>query len=84
MIDKQSKEPEGIGRIIRRDGGGFADEVYKNGKCNGFSRSIYADGKHSIGQLVDGKLDGFWELYNLKGELYQHIEYSKNNFIKKW
>ena len=40
MIDKQSKKPEGVGRVIRRDGGGFADRVYKNGMSNGFGRSI--------------------------------------------
>jgi hypothetical protein len=36
MIDKKSKKPEGIGRVIRRDGGYFADGVFKNGKSNGF------------------------------------------------
>ena len=41
MIDKQSKKPEGIGRVIRRDGGFFADRVFKNGKDNGFARSIW-------------------------------------------
>ena len=54
MIDKQSKKPEGIGRIIQRDGGGFNDKVYKNGKSNGFGRNIDEDGVHSIGQFVNG------------------------------
>ena len=38
MIDKQSKKPEGIGRVIRRDGGFFADRVFKNGLADGFER----------------------------------------------
>ena len=36
MIDKQSKKPEGIGRVIRRDGAVFVDGVFKNGLGNGF------------------------------------------------
>ena len=70
MIDQQSKKPKGIGRVIRRDGGYFADGVFKNGKEHGFGRSILEDGNHVIGQAVNGQMDGVWEIYNLKGELY--------------
>jgi antitoxin component YwqK of YwqJK toxin-antitoxin module len=84
MIDKQSKKPEGIGRLIRRDGGWFSDRVYKNGLQNGFSRSIWEDGDHSIGQCVNGQLEGVFEYYNLKGELIKHREYSKGELIKEW
>jgi hypothetical protein len=51
MIDKQSKKPEGIGRLIRRDGGAFVDGAYKNGKEHGFGRGIWEDGNHVIGQF---------------------------------
>ena len=54
MIDKQSKKPEGIGRLIRRDGGFFADAEYKNGMKNGFGRGIWESGVHSIDQWVNG------------------------------
>ena len=49
MIDKQSKKPEGIGRLIRRDGVFFDDQVFKNGLYNGFTRSIWENGDHVIG-----------------------------------
>ena len=58
MIDKQCKKPEGIGRIIQRDGGYFADGVFKNGLSNGFTRDIWEDGDHFIGQYVNGKAEG--------------------------
>ena len=77
MIDKKSKKPEGIGRLIQRDGGWFADKVFKNGKEHGFSREIWEDGDHAIGKYVNGQKEGVWKLYNLKGELYLHAEYSK-------
>ena len=72
MIDKKSKKPEGIGRLIRRDGGRFVDGVFKNGKSNGFLRGIWEDGDHSIGQCVNGQKEGVFKYYNLKGELYLH------------
>ena len=70
MIDKQNKNPEGIGRLIRRDGGVFIDRVFKNGLSNGFERGIWDDGAHAIGQRVNGQMDGAWKIYNLKGELF--------------
>ena len=84
MIDKQSKKPEGIGRVIRRDGTFFADKVFKNGMGNGFARNIQENGVHSIGQCVNGKAEGVWKFYNLKGELYLHEEWSKGKVIKEW
>ena len=72
MIDKQSKKPEGIGRVIQRDGGWFADRVFKNGGEHGFSRDLFANGDHVIGQNVNGQWEGVWEFYNLKGELIKH------------
>ena len=84
MIDKQSKKPEGIGRIIRRDGGFFADRAYKNGLSNGFSRGIWENGDHYIGQCVNGQPDGLFKYFNLKGELLGHKECSKGKLIKEW
>ena len=46
MIDKQSNQPEGFGRIILSDGSYFADLIFKNGKENGFARDMYEDGDH--------------------------------------
>jgi hypothetical protein len=45
---------------------------------------MYESGNHLIGQYINEQLDGIWEFYNPKGELYLHTEYSKNVFIKKW
>ena len=84
MIDKQSKKPEGIGRLIKRNGGVFADRVYKNGLGNGFGRQIWEDGNHAIGQCVNGLYEGVWKFYNLQGELYKYKECSKGKVIKEW
>ena len=51
---------------------------------DGFTREIWENGDHSIGQCINGLANGISYYYNSKGDLYKREEFSNGKFIKRW
>ena len=64
MVDKNTNQVSGFGRVNQIDKPIFYDGQFLNGLDHGFYRQIYDDGSYETGSSINGELNGVIIVYN--------------------